>query len=190
LGGFSTIQKRHRQTVAIQETMSLRPLLKTLLCLLCCAWSGRLIAGQAALEGIVLDDTEGLKYGAWITSTNQDKKRVGDSYVHDNNANKGHLEITFTPDIAQAGVYEIILVFPRVRNAATNVPVKITAVGLPGESAYEQTRLVNEGKPDSTGFGSLGKFYLPKGRRTSMIISNRRTSGYVAVDGMQFIPQF
>ncbi len=148
------------------------------------------LADLSSMKGILLDDVEGIKTGAWANSASPEKRRVGNGYIHDNNTNKGQSTITFTPEIPKAGEYEIFLIFPPHPNRAGKVPLKITVVGLPGDSVYEQTRFVDERKTDTGGLSSLGRFYLPKGRKTSVTVSNKDTKGYVVVDGMQFVPQF
>ncbi len=148
------------------------------------------LLAQSKIGPIVLDASEAVKSGAWVTATNRTKSGVGQVYVHDGNANKGQLLMTFTPDLPKTGEYDVELIYPTRADCATNVPVKIVAVGLAGESSYEQTRIVNERKKGANGVGSLGKFYLPKGRNSYFTISNGGTHGCVAVESLRFTPRF
>ena len=40
----------------------------------------------------------------------------------------------------------------------------------------------------TAGWISLGKFALPKGKQTTVTLSNKDTDGYVIADGVQFLP--
>src|SRR5205085_1810018 len=82
-----------------------------------------------SLKGIVLDDADGRKTGAWLPSSRAGDRKVGTGYIHDGNANKGDVSIAFTPEIPREGEYEIILLFPPNENRATNVPVTVTIEG-------------------------------------------------------------
>jgi hypothetical protein len=154
-------------------------------------WQGAAPPGAAIrkpLKGIVVDDSEAAKTGNWVVSHNSQWALVGKDYIHDNNAAKGGSAVVFQPNLPAEGDYEIILIFPPHANRATNVPVRIGIVGLPGSTIVEETRLVNERQRESGGFTSLGKFHLPRGQGTTVTVSNKETQGYVAVDGVQFIP--
>src|SRR5207245_197767 len=90
------------------------------------------------LDGIVIDDADAQKTGEWIAST-VTAHQAGTGYIHDGNARKGELSIRWTPDIAEAGDYEIELLFPPNANRATNALVTIE---LPAK--LPQTVKVNE----------------------------------------------
>ncbi len=108
---------------------------------------------------------------------------MGHGYIHDGNAHKGQMSITYTPDLPAAGDYEIFLLFTPHSNRATNVPV---TVNLPGEAA--KTVRVNQKAGAGDGIVSLGRYRLPKGKGTSVAISNRETDGFVVADAVQFVP--
>jgi hypothetical protein len=67
--------------------------------------------------------------------------------------------------------------------------VTISIVGPTGQMAKEEKRVVNQRKAENGGFALLGKFLLPKGRGTSVTISNQGTDGFVVADGVQFRPR-
>lgn len=135
------------------------------------------------LKGIVLDDVDGKKSGAWIDSASAHARRVGTGYVHDDNSNKGQVSITYTPEIPSAGEYEIVLISPPHPNRARNVPVTIAIQG-----SQSRTVRVNQKVTSHNGFASLGRFHLPQGRLTFITVSNEGTDGYVVADGVQFVP--
>jgi hypothetical protein len=148
-------------------------------------WTGATVAAfdPKTLKGIVLDDADGKKTGEWIPSTRSFDRRVGTGYVHDGNTNKGQVAIAYTPDIPEEGIYEIILISVPNPNRATNVPVTVAIEG--GESV---TVKVNQRVEEHKGLASLGTFKLPKGKRTTVTLSNKDTDGYVVADGVQFVP--
>ncbi len=137
----------------------------------------------SSLPGVVLDDRDGEKVGPWVESTLPNVRRVGPGYIHDANANKGLLTVSYTPDLPDDGSYSIVLLFPSNPNRATNVPVTIRVQGVGTQSA-----VVDQRNPEHNGMASLGTYKLPKGRRTTVIISNRDTDGYVVADAVQFVP--
>ena len=132
------------------------------------------------LGGSLLDDEKAQKTGDWVLSPRREF-RIGTGYIHDDNANKGALSIIFTPEIAEAGEYELFFVFTPNGNRASNVPVTINIGGQ-----EVKTLMVNQ-KPPGEGLVSLGKFQLPKGMAATVTVSNRGTDGYVVVDGLQVV---
>jgi len=145
--------------------------------------SAPLIA-PGSLPGIVLDDADGKKTGAWSASARAVERRVGTGYLHDGNAAKGEVSITWTPDLPADGEYEIFLIAPPNPNRATNAPVTLAV-----EGREPVTVRVNMRGEEGTGFLSLGKHALPKGKKTTVTLSNRETDGYVVADGVQFLPK-
>ena len=141
------------------------------------------IIDPKSLPGIVLDDADGQKAGSWIDSTAREARKVGIGYIHDGNAGKGNASVVYTPDLPQAGEYEIILISPPHANRAGNVPVSIAVDGR-----EIKTVTVNQKSPARNGFASLGICKLPRGRLTSVTVSNKGTDGYVVADGIQFLP--
>lgn len=136
-----------------------------------------------SLAGIVVDDEAGVKTGEWINSTAVGSRYVGRGYLHDGNTNKGNVAIVYTPVLPQTGEYEIVLWFTPHSNRATNVPVTINRPG-----AEPKTLRVNQKENVSNGMVSLGRYQLPQGKGTSVVISNRDTDGYVVADAVQFVP--
>ncbi len=135
------------------------------------------IAPAPKLDGIVLDDADAKATGEWMAGTLVDSRRVGTGYIHDQNANKGSCALVWTPDIAEADDYEIVLQFPPNPNRATNVPVVIESGG--------KSVTVKVDEKEKSGAAMLGTFTLAKGRSVRIALSNKDTDGYVVADGVQ-----
>ena len=144
--------------------------------------SGRTIDPKS-LKGIVLDDAEGKRTGAWVDSGNVDARRVGTGYIHDGHTNKGLTSIAYTPDLPKAGEYEILLISPPHANRASNVPVEIRLKGAAASTIKVDQRISRH-----NGFAPLGRFKLPAGKDVTVVVSNKDTDGFVVADGMQFVP--
>jgi hypothetical protein len=135
------------------------------------------------LEGLVLDDAQASRTGDWVESGNRHAAHAGETYVHDDNANKGGATLTYAPRIATAGDYEFILLSPPHPNRATRVPVTVAVAG--GET---KTMLVNQRDASRGGFASLGRFTLAAGASVRVTVSNKDTDGFVVADGLQVVP--
>ncbi|HEY6169353.1 MAG TPA: FAD-dependent oxidoreductase, partial [Verrucomicrobiae bacterium] len=134
-----------------------------------------------SLPGIVLDDEQAEKKGDW--SESHMARYVGSGYLHDANANKGAMSVTWRPEIPKAGTYEIFLLYPPLGNRASNVPVTVTVEG--GET---KTVKVNQKTAGKNNERSLGKFELPAGKSVTITLSNEGTDGHVIADGVQLVP--
>ncbi|TWU04726.1 DUF1553 domain-containing protein [Stieleria varia] len=138
---------------------------------------------SAPLAGIVVDDADAKKVGAWTDST-YSKDFIGKGYVHDDNADKGKLSISFTTRVPESGIYELRLAsFPN-SNRAAKVPVTVlTADG-------EKKLTVDERKADIAPFWiTLGKFRFENDADAVVTISNEGTSGYVLADAVQWLSE-
>ena len=132
-------------------------------------------------DGIVVDVAKAERKGDWTTGNLPNHRAVGVGYIHDDNQGKGEKSVRWTPNIPEAGEYEIIFHYPPNRNRATNVPMTVVVGG------HVTPVVVNERDPASTGVASLGKFSLPVGKGTVVTLSNAGTDGYVVVDGLQIV---
>ena len=134
----------------------------------------------ASLKGIVIDDVDAEKIGAWSPSTSI-SKYVERSYLHDGNDAKGQMSVRFTTDL-KPNRYDIRIAYTANPNRATNVPV-IVHTGR----EVERFTLNQKAKPKVDGlFTSVGRLLL--GGKTTVEISNAKTNGYVVVDAVQFLP--
>lgn len=135
-----------------------------------------------SLRGIALDDADGDKKGDWQEGSLASARLVGNGYIHDGNEDKGGKTISWTPEIVDAGDYEIVLIAPPHSNRATNVPVEISV----GSKVLKAVK-VNQRSTADGGFALLGIFTLPAGKQTRVTVSNRGTDGYVVADGVQLV---
>jgi len=138
---------------------------------------------SGSLKSIVLDDTQGERKGPWVEVTAGDIRHLGAGFLQDNNASKGEVSIVYTPEIPQTGDYQIVLISPPDENRARNVPVTIAVQG-----SARLNLLIDQRNKSNKGFATLGTFRLPKGKLTSVTVSNTNTAGYVVADGIQFVP--
>ncbi|NND96079.1 MAG: FAD-dependent oxidoreductase [Pirellulaceae bacterium] len=129
------------------------------------------------LNGIVLDDTQAKKTGAW-ESSHSVGPFVGMGYLHDGKKSKGECKITWSAELKKAGRYEVRLSYPPSGNRSTKVPVRID-----GKSMVINQRLTP--KSDGTWL-SLGTFSF--GKQAEIVLSNDGTDdGYVVADAVQLI---
>jgi hypothetical protein len=135
------------------------------------------------LEGVAMDDTDGEKRGGWIVSLSAAWRAIGSGYIHDNDARNGECSISYTPEIPEAGRYQVFIAAPKHSNRATNVPVTVEVEG--GTSAT--IRVSQRGEVDDDPFIPVGVFELPAGTDTTITVSNEGTDGYVVADGVQLI---
>ena len=73
---------------------------------------------------LVVDDADAQLKGFQSAST-ASALYVEHGYLHDGNANKGEQTARFTPDLPQAGRYQVAIAYPFNANRASNVPVII-----------------------------------------------------------------
>lgn len=136
------------------------------------------------LPGIVVDDLQATKTGAWqdsVYSTNY----LGAGYVHDKNEQKGEKTIRFVPDLPASGKYEVRFAFPGSNGRASRVPVTIQSKQGTETIYVDQTKVA----PINNLFQSLGNFEFTAGTSGSVEITTTGTSGFVVVDAVQFLPQ-
>jgi hypothetical protein len=134
------------------------------------------------LAGIVMDDEAAEFTGDWVKSTKQ-PALVGGSYRHDDRRDQGQKQARFTPEIPQAGLYEVRLIYVASPNRATNVSV--TVISADGEKALkinERLDAVPNGVPRA-----LGVFSFAQGKLGAIVVSNADADGFVSVDGVQLV---
>ncbi|MBK8039777.1 MAG: DUF1553 domain-containing protein [Verrucomicrobiaceae bacterium] len=135
------------------------------------------------LPGIVVDDTEAQKVGFWKTSTHFGPF-IGESYVSDNNEDKGEKTITFTPKLPKAGRYEVRVAF----NAGPNRAESATATILHADGEDLKSFKLATGNLKGLQFASLGTFRFEATGQGFVLITNAASLGYVTVDAVQFLP--
>lgn len=138
---------------------------------------------DAPVEGeIVVDnrDPEFSSQGAWVSSTFFDGY-IGTDYLHDNQANKGQLSATFTPQIENPGAYQVYVRWTADDKRDTAVPITIV-------HANGQTNLTVNQQDNGNQWRHLGDFVFEAGNSGYIKISNANTSGYVIVDAVRLAP--
>jgi hypothetical protein len=135
------------------------------------------------LAGVALDDTSAEFTGEWATS-NGLPSLLGTSYYHDNNEQRGYKAARFTPELPAGGEYEVRLLYTWHENRSTKTSVTIHC----GDGT--KTVMVDQREPAMIDRipSSLGVFRFDAGAKGSVIVSNEGADGYVAVDGVQFVP--
>lgn len=134
--------------------------------------------------GIVLDEDQAKYTGDWITGS-KITPLVGGAYRHHDRAKKAPATATFTPDIPEAGKYELRLLYGSATNRATKAQITVRAAD--GEKKVTQNQrqpCLEDGIPRA-----LGVFAFAKGKSGSIEISNTDADGYVVVDGIQLVPE-
>jgi len=134
------------------------------------------------LPGIILDDTDAKREGEWTEGSIHGSQHIGTGYIHDANAEKGKLSLTWNVTIPEDGAYDIIMHFPPNANRATNVPVEIA---LSDRKLAAAPPKVNERAKSGTAL--LGKFTMKRGTNVIITLSNKDTDGYVVADGVQLL---
>jgi len=143
-----------------------------------------IVPQPSTLDGIVVDETKAVLVGEWQYSTHT-PPYVGLGYLHDMKKGKGHKSVTFTPDLPQAGRYEVRLAHCYNLRRATNTPVTIH------HADGEVTLRINqqEEPPHGRLFRSLGTFRFAAGRESWVRVANDATEGKVVIaDAVQFLP--
>lgn len=131
------------------------------------------------LSGLVVDNNEAELIGPWSVN-NVTHPRVGETYVHDNNAAKGKCKAKYVFKLPKPGRYQVRVSWPPNPNRATNVPITIRF------GRETKTLQVSQKKSGADGFNSLGDYLFAE---TAVVeISNQETNGYVIADAVQLIP--
>ena len=131
------------------------------------------------LGGIVVDDTQATRTGAWTHSTST-PGFVGEGYLHDNNKGQGKKKVRFTPKIQVKGMYEVRILYPAFANRASNALVVIHHAGGGGMIR------VNQKTMPKGGF-SLGVMPFDVGEEGWVEIRNDGADGFVVADAVQWI---
>ncbi|MEZ5385525.1 MAG: xanthan lyase [Prosthecobacter sp.] len=144
-----------------------------------------IVADPATLKGVVVDETAAELIGEWQYSTHT-PPYVGLGYLHDMKAGKGGKSVTFTPDLPEAGWYEVRLAHCYNVRRSTKTPVTIH------HADGETTLRINQQQEPEHGrlFRTLGTFRFEAGRKGWVRVSNdgTETDKVVIADAVQFLP--
>jgi hypothetical protein len=135
------------------------------------------------LPGVVVDDAQARRVGAW-TESKAVRPHIGAGYLHDANNGKGEKSLTFQPERLEAGTYEVRLAYAGASNRAPSVPV--TVMSADGETTVAVDMKATP--PIDGQFIALGKFSFEKNGQGYVLISNEGTTGVVSADAVLFIP--
>lgn len=134
------------------------------------------------LPGTVVDDSAAIAVGEWRPSTHT-RPFIDQGYLHDDASGKGAKTLTFHPDLAETGLYEVRLAYPSGENRARAVPVTIfSADGEVTVTVNQQERPPVEGR-----FVSLGRHHFEAQGAGFVLVSNEGTTGHVVADAVQFL---
>lgn len=140
----------------------------------------KIVVKASSLEGVVIDDVDAEKIGAWSPSTSV-PGYVERAYLHDGNDAKGRMTVRYSTEL-KPGTFDIRVSYAPNPNRATNVPVRVTVAGKTYRFVLNQRE-----KPRINGlFTSVGRLHLAG--RVTVEISNEATNGYVIADAVQFVP--
>lgn len=142
-----------------------------------------IVPDPSKLPGIVVDETEADLVGEWQYSTHT-PPYVGLGYLHDQKEGKGEKSVTFTPDLPEAGMYEVRLAHCYNVRRSMNTPITIK------HADGEKTLRINQQEiPEHKRlFRTLGSFRFEAGRKGWLRISTDGTDGkYVIADAVQFL---
>ncbi len=135
------------------------------------------------LPGVVVDDSQARKVGAWQASR-YTPGWVLDGYLHDEAKGKGEKTVTFQPELPAAGMYEVRLAYTAGGNRAAAVPVSVFCAD------GETTIMVDQRRPPPIDglWISLGTHRFEANGQGFVMVSNEGTTGHVIADAAQFLP--
>ncbi|ACT95911.1 FAD-dependent oxidoreductase [Dyadobacter fermentans] len=116
------------------------------------------------------------------------KGGYGPSFLTTSETDKAGGSVTFTPQIAAAGNYQIYAYFPKVAKPASEIKLSVKAGNEVKAISVLEKDIVVEGQTSGEWY-HVGKFNLPKGNASSVNISSEGASGAVAADAVLFVPE-
>ncbi len=137
------------------------------------------VTDPKSLPGLVLDNDEAELSGPWSTN-NVTHPRVGETYLHDENAAKGECIAKYTFELPKPGSYEVRVSWPPNPNRASNVPITIRF------GSQQKNIRVSQKTSGADGLNSLGVYTFD--HAAIVEISNKDTDGYVVADAVQCVP--
>ena len=133
------------------------------------------------VPGLVVDDAQAKRVGAWKESTSTGVY-VGAGYLHDDNDQKGDKTLTFQPDAAPVGTFEVLLAYSHGTSRAAAVPVTVFSAG-----GDKTVRVDMRPPPAVEGrYASLGVHRFEKDGQCYATVSNEGTTGHVTADAVVF----
>lgn len=124
-------------------------------------------------------DSDGIEeIGTWTTSSYDGSV----PYRHDGNTAKGNKEARFTPDVPEAGWYDVQWTWVPFLNRATNARLRIEHARGTTWRRFDQ-RLGNAGE-----WHSAGIYWFDAGQSGRIVIDNAESDGYVLAQNVRLAP--
>ncbi|MBM3858135.1 MAG: FAD-dependent oxidoreductase [Verrucomicrobia bacterium] len=150
----------------------IRPIFASLAILAC---SGQVLATpRSNVHLILVDDEQAVFTGEWTLSAKQ-RALIGKGYRHDGNTGRGEKSAVFTPDIPEAGRYEVRVLYTSGASRSSRVPVTVRSAD------GEKTVIINQRKEPQP----LGVFQFDAGTNGSVTVSNKDADSFVVVDAVE-----
>jgi hypothetical protein len=137
----------------------------------------------------ILVDNEDKAYTT-ITGNWKTLKRggYGPSFlVSEENQNQG--SVKFTPTISKNGSYRIYVYFPKIAQLAPETAVEVSSNQQSKTILVKESDIVVEGQTSGEWY-SLGKFDLPQGTSSHVLVRPAGNKGSVVADAVLFVPEF
>jgi hypothetical protein len=136
------------------------------------------------------DDTENVKMeGNWQRKTSEPEHgyvgNYGPSMLVGEHVS-AH-KVTFNPSITKEGKYDLYVYFPKVPKASTQTRY-IVYDGKNSKEITISSSSVQVVGQTSGEWISLGRFYLPKGDRSFIAVTNKGANGMIIADAVLFVP--
>ena len=126
-------------------------------------------------------DSSGVEIsGTWGESTSETGQFYDENYLHDGNTDKGSNKwVRFTPDLPQAGAYEVYAIWSASAGRATSVLIDVVSA--------EGTNTVNVNMQQNGGqWNSLGTYAFNAGQSGSVKVGTLGTDNYVIADAVRW----
>ena len=133
--------------------------------------------------GVLIDDTEAVKSGAWSRSGSIGGY-IGLGYLHDGAEAGVDKSVRYEIQIPESGEYAIRMAYTPSGNRATNVPVSLRCNELSFQFSVNQQRLPNLDER----FQRLGTLKAKKGDAVTITVTNKGADGHVIADAFWLAP--
>ncbi|MCH5596427.1 FAD-dependent oxidoreductase [Niabella ginsengisoli] len=141
--------------------------------------------GDGSTAEILVDDSDVKTIsGKW---KRENSGGYGPSFLSNNT--KPTASIRFEPYIEKSGDYKVYIYYPRLKNAADVVEVKVYNGNKLTLKAIRNADVKIAGQTSGE-WVELGAYTLSEGRRVYVETSNQKANGVVAADAVLFVPSF
>ncbi|AWL12439.1 Beta-lactamase [Saliniradius amylolyticus] len=130
-----------------------------------------------AVDEVTIDNDGAMVNGSWVTNT-KGSKHYGNSYLSDNDSQKGSLDVAYAFTGLAEGVWEVLEYHPEAKHGSTSSPVMINTSG----ASYAAS--INHAGNGSQ-WNSLGEYTVDSAGQLDVTLSNTNTSGEVLADAIR-----